>query len=257
MTATLTADAAQARMDLAEHGYCVLEGALTAERTADLRDRLATLAADEVRRGVDYVYDGGANQRVWNLLNKGDEWVELVLDPLALDMAEHLLWPGFLLSNLDANIAGPGGSPMFLHADQSYCPPPWPHPLVINVIWMLDEFSEENGATRVVPGSHTLGYGPDSTEVETAPILGPAGSAAFIDGRLWHQTGANTTAHERRHAILGYYCRPFIRQQENFFLSLDPAVPDRHPPRLRQLLGYEIYASLGMVGGPPRDLPRW
>lgn len=259
MTAVLTTDLDAARADLDEHGYCLVAGALSPDRLAAVRQRLVERATAEIADGTDYVYDGGSNQRVWTLLNKGDEFVDLATDETILHLMEHLLGPVMLLSNIDANIAGPGGTPMFLHADQSFVPPPWPpYPLVANAMWMLDDFTAENGATRIVPGSHKLGHGPEFTGVpETVPVTGPAGTAMVFDGRLWHQTGANTTTGERRHGILSYYCRPFMRQQENWFLSLDPGVLERAPGRLRQLLGYDNYLSLGMVDGMPRTGPRF
>ncbi len=261
MSAVLTTDLDRAKADLAEHGYCLVEGALDADRLRAIKDRLVSVAADELRDGIDYVYDNGANQRVWALLNKGEVFEDLAQDPLALRFMEHLLGPFFLLSNIDANVAGPGGTPMFLHADQSFVPPPWPlYPLVANIMWMLDDFTPENGATRIVPGSHKLGYGPGfgpDPFPPTVPVCAPAGTAMVFEGRLWHQTGANTTAGERRHGILAYYCRPFIRQQENFFVSLRPEVLERATPALRQLLGYEHYLSLGMIDGMPRHGPRY
>ena len=99
--------------------------------------------------------DGPENQRVFGLLNKGAEFVELVEHPVVLALMEHLLDAAFLLSSITANVTGPGGYPMGLHYDQGYVPQPWPPvPLVANSIWMLDDFTEENGATRFVPGSH-------------------------------------------------------------------------------------------------------
>ena len=78
-----------------------------------------------------------------------------------------------------------------------------------------------------------------------------------FEGRLWHQTGANTTAGERRHGILAYYCRAFVRQQENWFLSIDPDVLESSPRELKSLLGYDLYLSLGMIDGMPRTGPRF
>ena len=153
-----TQDLDRARADLAEHGYCLVQGALEPDAVATLRARIQELAAEEVAAGTDYVYENGSNQRVWTLLNKGQMFVDLALHPLARQMMDHLLGFGFLLSNIDANIAGPGGKPMFLHADQSYVPSPWPwpFPLVANIMWMLDDFHPDNGATRVVPGRPRL-----------------------------------------------------------------------------------------------------
>lgn len=252
----MTTDLDHAKADLAEHGYCLLDRLMPDERAATVRHRLVELADAEIANGTDYVYEGGSNQRIWTLLNKGDEFGEVALDPTVGSLMSELLGPIFLLSNIDANIAGPGGNPMFLHADQSFVPPPWPpYALVANAMWMLDEFTAENGATRVVPGSHLLGHGPDRA-AESEPVCGPAGSVMVFDGRLWHQTGANVTDAERRHGILAYYCRPFMRTQENWFLSIDPSVLDREP-KLRGLLGYDLYLSLGMVDGMPRTGPRF
>lgn len=255
----LTTDLAAARADLDEHGYCLIGDALTPDRVSELRERLVELAAAEIADGTDYVYENGANQRIWQLLNKGEVFEALAQDELVLEVIAHLLGYDVLLSNIDANVAGPGGQPMFLHADQSYVPTPWPLALVANCMWMLDDFTAENGATRIVPGSHLLDHGPDyfAAMPDTVPVCAPAGTAMIFDGRLWHQTGANVTADEHRHGILAYYCRPFIRQQENFFVSLRPEVLSRATPTLRHLLGYEMYFSLGMIDGMPRKGPRW
>lgn len=259
MSVALTTDLDRAKADLAEHGYCLLEGLLEPDHLDALRSRLDEQAAAEILDGTDYVYDNGCNQRVWALLNKGDVFVELAQEPTVVGLIGHLLGPDFLLSNIDANIAGPGGSRMFLHADQSFAPPPWPHCLVANCMYMLDEFTDANGATRIVPGSHLRTEGLDFSQPlpETVPVEAPAGTAMVFDGRLWHQTGANRTASERRRGILAYYCRPFLRQQENWFVSLAPEVLERATPRLRRLLGWEHYLSLGMIDGMPRTGPRY
>jgi ectoine hydroxylase-related dioxygenase (phytanoyl-CoA dioxygenase family) len=222
------------------------------------------LAAQEVADGTDYVYEGGANQWVWSLLRKDELFVELAAEPVVMELMEHLLGFNFLLSNINVNIAGPGGHPMFLHADQSFLPPPWPpYAIVANVMWMLDDFTTENGATRIVPGTHALrrgpDYGPDDMARPTVPVVAPSGTAMVFEGRLWHQTGANVTADEQRVGILAYYCRPFVRQQENFFVSLPPDVLERTKadPRLRRLIGWDHYLSLGMIDGMPREGMRY
>ena len=259
-----TSDIAQAKADLAAHGYCLLDGALPSDRVTQLRARVMELADAEIADGTDYVYEGGANQRVWSLLRKDNLFVELACDPTVMTLMEHLLGFNFLLSNIDVNIAGPGGQPMFLHADQSFMPPPWPpYPIVANVMWMLDDFTPDNGATRIVPDTHSLGRGPDYGPEDMArpaiPVCAPAGTAMVFDGRLWHQTGANTTADQRRVGILAYYCRPWVRQQENFFASLPPEVLERTKadPRMRQLIGWDHYLSLGMIDGMPREGMRY
>ena len=71
----------------------------------------------------------------------------------------------------------------------------------------------------------------------------------MFDGRIWHGTGANRTD-AKRHVLLSYYCRPFIRQQENPFLSMSPDVEAELDPQVRRLLGYKIWNTLGGVQGP-------
>ena len=74
---------------------------------------------------------------------------------------------------------------------------------------------------------------------ETIPVEAPAATALVFKGRLWHCGGANTTKDEYRHGAVTYYCRPFLRQQENFVRSISPGVLESASPTLRRLLGYD------------------
>lgn len=249
-----TRDRERAWADLDEFGYAVVEGALDPDVLHRVRARLVEQAAGELAAGVGYVDSGGRNQRVWNLPNKGDEFLDLLRHPLYVEVMDRLLGRSWLLSSSTANIAGPGGEPMFLHADQGYVPAPFPpRPLVANCGWLLDDFTEANGGTRVVPGSHLLGRGPSPEEAsgsDTVPVEGPAGSAFLFDGRLWHGTGSNRTEDQRRHIILNYACVPWLRQQENFTVSLSPGVLARCGEDLLARFGFKVRGTLGGVQGP-------
>jgi ectoine hydroxylase-related dioxygenase (phytanoyl-CoA dioxygenase family) len=235
-------------------GCCLIDGLISAEHAFDLRRLVHDRAEDERRNGVGYVYSGDAHQRVWLLLNAGRPFLELAEDVAAREVVGAILGPDAILSNLSANITGPGGAGMVPHWDQDWAPRPWSYPLVAHVIWMLDDFTEDNGPTLVVPGSHLTDEPPGSDELE--PVVGRSGTALVIDGRLWHGTSPNISA-GRRTGLLAYYCRPFVRQQENFALSLDSAVRDTLTESQRTLLGLEFYEYLNMVGGPPPSLPRY
>ena len=236
------------RQQLDEVGYCVVEDALEPSLLERLRSRVVEQAAGERAAGTAHLEWGGANQRIWFLLNKGRAFSELLLHPLVEGAMSHLLGKSFILSSLSANIAGRGGEEMVLHADQGYLPFPTPKAVVANIAWMLTDFTEANGATLVVPGSHVRQEDiarsglPDGATPVAAE--GRAGSALVFDGRLWHGTGRNRTD-EDRHAILSYHCRPFIRQQENPFLTLDPAVVAGFSDELRARTGYKMWAGLG------------
>ena len=239
-------------------GYCVLENVLSTAEVAKIRSRLVQVAqAEAAAQATEAWQEGQRNQRVYALTHKGDEFIFLLEHPLLWTMMTHLLGPDFLLSSITANIAGPGGAAMALHPDQGYIPPPWPpYPLVANMMWMLDDFTEENGATRIVPGSHRLAVGGETDQArasEAAAVTGPAGSVLCFDGRVLHQTGANTTADVLRHGILTYCCRPWIRQQENSSLSIPEWLWPRISGQVRQLAGLKIYAGLGMIDGPAQS----
>lgn len=244
-----------ARNDLAAFGCARLGGALSDTEIREIRDTVAQAAETEVRDGTDYLYSGASNQRVWSLFNRSEMFLRLAEHPSALALMETALGSRPLVSNLSANLTGSGGTAMVPHWDQDWAERPWPYALAAHVIWMLDEFTVENGATLVAPGSHLLDGSPAAGAL--VPATGPAGTALALDGRTWHGTGANVSQDARRMGILAYYCRPWIRQQENMTLSMAPAVRDGLSPQRRALFGLDFHEYLNMIDGPPRDLPRY
>lgn len=243
-------DHEKARADLRDHGYCILADVLDATQVAVLRESVMRIAAAERASGEDWISNG--NQKCFMLINHGQEFLDVVENPVALEFSAELLGPDLLLSSVTGNITRPGNVRQQLHADQQYVPEPWHYVSSMNVVWALDEFTESNGATVVVPGSHKLGRAPDPDAGPLVKILGPAGSAVVLDGRVWHAAGRNDTASQERVAILSHYCAPFIRQQENIFRSIDPELRGRLTAAQRKLFGYDIWSGLGVVNGLPR-----
>jgi len=244
-----TRDMTRVFEDLERFGYAILEGALRPDEVAVLRARVVQQARGEDARGEGF-HDGKANQRIWMLPNKGKVFRDLMLHPLVDAVMRPLVGPKYLLSSLTANIARPGGVPMYLHTDQGYVDFWTKKPLVANIAWMLDDFTEANGGTRLVPFSHLNPERRDYDPAETIAAEGPAGSALIFDGRLTHGTGANLTENENRHAVLSYFCRPFLRQQENYFLGLDPHIRRTERAEILRLMGYAIWAGLGRSHEP-------
>jgi ectoine hydroxylase-related dioxygenase (phytanoyl-CoA dioxygenase family) len=238
-------DLAAAKRDLDELGYCLIPNALDAAQLERVRDRVYAQAALETAEGWAMSYDA-ASQAVVNLVSKGQAFIDLVEAPTILALIEHAIGPDPLLSSITCNIIGPGTKAQPLHGDQAILPAPWPRAEVCNVAWMIDDFTAENGATVIVPGSHKRQTHPDYANPPTGePVAAPAGTAMVFDGRLWHGGGENRSG-QRRHGILAYYCAPYIRQQENPFLSVDEAVVEAASPRLRSLLGFVPY--MGKIG---------
>ena len=252
-----TDDVERAEHDLATHGITAMTGVLAGDALDAVRRDLYAAAAQDRARGreqkfaLDYAHDE-TNQRVWNVLSRSPVFADLVEHPVALRLLRSVLgWP-MLLGNLSANITGPGGGEMVLHADQIFVPEPWPaSPQGANAAWCVDEFTADNGATCFVPGSHLLNRVPgpdDAASAEAVPMEAPAGSLVVFDSRLWHRTGFNRTTDQHRAGIFGWYTRPIYRTQENWFLSLDPSVAQFASEDMLVLLGYKTM-GLGLVNG--------
>ena len=135
-----------------------------------------------------------------------------------------------------------------IHADDQVQPLAKPHvPTVCNSMWTLTDFTEANGATRLVPGSHTWDnpdYFDDDNPIETVPAEMSKGSVLVWTGSLWHGGGANTTDDEVRVGVAMNYCGGFIRQQENQQLGIPPEVVATFSPELRQMCGFGMYRGL-------------
>lgn len=219
-----TRDLEQGLADVREHGLCIIPDVLSGDVLKRSRDALYRAADADRSRGqeqkfsLDYAHDD-TNQRVWNVLSRDPLFVDMAEHPIALHYVRRVIgWPA-LLGNISANITGPGGGEMVLHADQIFVPEPWAaEPQGMNVAWCLDDFTEANGATRFVPGSHRLNRAPRAGDAgcATVPMEAPAGSIVVFESRVWHKTGFNRTEAERRAGVFAWYTKPIYRQQENW-----------------------------------------
>ncbi len=245
----------QALADLREYGLCLIADVLDAETLSRARNALYRAAADDRKRAREvkgFALDrNDNNQRIWNLLNRDPVFVDLAEHPIALRLVKEILgWPA-LLSNISGNITEPGAVRGVLHADQVFVPEPWPErPQGINVAWCIDDFTTENGATEVVPGSHRWCRSPADAdcEVPMVPVQAPAGSVLAFESRVWHRSGANTSADSRRAAVFPFYTTTVYRTQENWFLSLDPGVRRFASETLLTLLAFKT-EGFGLVYG--------
>ena len=240
---TATNDIEQADHDLAELGACVIKDVLAGDALKEVQEALYRVARREDEQGwrqkYQYGADDGINQRVWNLVSRDTLFCSLVEHPLALRFVRSVIgWPA-LLSSISANITGPGGGSMVVHADQGYMPMPWARPQAVNIGWCIDDFTVENGATRVALGSHKLNRQPTAEDArgELTPILATAGSMIVMEGRVWHTNGVNT-GNGRRAGIFAAYTLPIYLPQENWFLSLNPVIRQYGSETLQTLFGF-------------------
>jgi ectoine hydroxylase-related dioxygenase (phytanoyl-CoA dioxygenase family) len=145
---------------------------------------------------------------------------------------------------------GPGEPAQLIHRDQwafDFFPFPSGYEVQCNTIWAVNDFSEGNGATRVIPGSHKLADKLQFSEAESVPAEMPAGSLVFYTGSLYHGAGANRSDHVR-YGLNLTYALGWLRQEENQYLSVPPEIARSLPDPLLRLIGYARGAyALGYV----------
>lgn len=247
------ADLDRALGEVAERGVAVVPDVLDAAGAAGALDALWSAAAESERRGVSTRAEGldpnASNVRVWNLIDLHPLFAELIAHPVADALVAGVLGERYIVSNFTANIARPGSGSMMTHSDQSLVmPAPWLAPHTMNIIWCLTDVRPDNGATLHVPGSHrwtTPDEVPGDLATRLVPFEAPAGSIVAMEGRVWHTSGANTTADEDRALLFGFYSQPFVRPQWNHPVSLSPATIERCDEQLRYRLGLDPWLNVG------------
>lgn len=247
-----TRDFEQGLANIRRYGLTVVPDVLTGDVLADTREALyREIEWDKrAKRHVPHPFDAEAspNVRVWNLISKDPLFEKLAEHPLVLDYIRAVIgWPA-RISTLSGNINYPGAKRCVLHADQIWAPEPWPPsgPLGINFGWCIDDFTRENGATRVLPGSHLFNRlpRPDDDPAGMVQVEAPAGSLIIFESRLWHQTGENVTDDVVRAAIFGFYQKPLYMPAENWVMQTKPEVVQRGSEELLTLMGFRT-PSLG------------
>jgi ectoine hydroxylase-related dioxygenase (phytanoyl-CoA dioxygenase family) len=246
-------DAHLRRID--EVGYTIVEGAIELDLVDALRDDLLRLERDLAVVPAKNLFEGQHTVRIYNLLAHGAIYQRIPVHENVLPLVEGVLDEGCLVSSLSSISLDPGevGQPM--HADDQLVPLPKPHPaLVCNTMWAISDFTRENGATRLVPGSHKSSAAPEPFAKYDGVIAAemPRGSVLVYHGSLWHKGGANKSG-SRRVGVAMNYCAGFIRQQENQQLGIAREVARGFSPRLRELVGYGVYRHV--IGHINRQSP--
>jgi ectoine hydroxylase-related dioxygenase (phytanoyl-CoA dioxygenase family) len=268
MLGDVTAFAAK-REQFNRDGYVLFESVLDSEMIADIRAALDPWLAADIAGRNDF--EGLKTNRVYALLAKGRIFADLACHPLALAFAEADLGRECLLSACLAINLHPGETVQPWHYDDGHYRLPRPRAsLGVSAFWAIDETTEENGATEIIPGSHVWpehelpgssnvtsftttefnaqahdpGARSDSVKVTMKP-----GSLMLAKGTLWHRGGANRSDKSRM-IITPQYCPGWTRQLENMALAVPPAIAATLPQRAQELIGYSIHPPfMGYVDG--------
>jgi ectoine hydroxylase-related dioxygenase (phytanoyl-CoA dioxygenase family) len=253
---TLTAtDADRYAAEIGETGYTIVEDALDPALVDGLLADLDRLHEELDVQPAANGFEGTATLRVYNLLAHGELWQGVPVHDNVLPVVERVLDPGCLVSSLSSITILPGETAQPIHADDQLIPIPKPHPpTVCNTMWALTDFTDANGATRLVPGSHLGSQNPVyGGDYDTIPAEMATGSVLVWHGSLWHGGGANRTD-DRRVGVAMNYCAGYIRQQENQQLGIPVELARSFPKRLQQLIGYSVYS--GLIGHIDKHDPR-
>ena len=240
--------------EIERDGYTIVPDVFDHERAVALIARLEEL---EDTLGIEPAgnrFEGTSTHRIYNLLAHGPLFEAIPTEAKVLEIVEGVLDEDCLVSSLSSIAIGPGEIAQPIHADDQVMPLDRPHvATVCNSMWALTDFTEQNGATRVVPGSHRADHSPEyGVHHESIPAEMPAGSVLVWHGSLWHGGGANTTD-RRRYGLAMNYCAGWIRQQENQQLGLPLDLVRSFSPRLQRLCGFGTYR--GLIGHIDRQTP--
>jgi len=231
------------------NGYLNLGPILSNQALESIRKRVAALLLAEGEAGgkelresvfVRNKIDEGT-ERLSDLVNKGAEFDIFYTHPRVLAAISHVLGNNIKLSSLNYRAAIPGAGLQKLHADYPESVPAGDY-RVCNSIWLLDDFSEKNGATRIVPGTHRhqqlpqdVMEDPMKSHPDEIILEAPAGSVVIFNSHVWHGGTTNHTSNPRR-AIHSYFCRRDQPQQINQKTYILPETISRIPPPAVELL---------------------
>ena len=214
---TLSVDEKRA---LDENGFLRLENLMTSEEVEAFVHRLDELAEIEGDDAGKEVHQEQGTIRLSNLIDKDPIFEKCVTSPRLLAAIRHVLGDEFKSSSLNSRAALPGYGRQGLHADWGGAVIPGDY-FVCNSIWILSDFTRQNGATRVVPGSHRCGKTVTDVMSDTntdhpdqVQLIGEAGTVVVFNSHLWHGGMENETDVPRR-AMHSYFCRRDQRQQLN------------------------------------------
>jgi ectoine hydroxylase-related dioxygenase (phytanoyl-CoA dioxygenase family) len=241
MDQNLSTEEEAACRQLETHGYTVLEGLLDGDEARRLD-----------ARGRELMADKSGYAKLEGALNPIPELAPLCMHPAVLRIAARFLGaPFYLINNVCLMWCQPGAPGGRLHADWPLgdVPQPYPSwPLLLQTMWMLTDFTAENGATRLVPGTHRSGGPPQTPEGEgEIPAIGRRGSVLIWHGAVWHRNGPNTSANQHRMGANVAYIPRFVHRPE-LWPRVRREVYQGLPEQLQQLLERSVEQALTRGG---------
>ncbi len=244
---------------LEAHGYAIVQRALDPGFCDEIVAEIKRLEASFEPSLKGNAFVGYKTVRYFDLLNHGEAWQRVAAHPDLLPVLRGVLGADMLLSTMGTAVIAPGERAQPIHRDDELYDLAMPHRnLVCNTMWALTDFTEQNGATRIVPDTHRLIEAADPRKnYPSLPAVMPKGSVCFVLGTCYHGGGANL-GDQRRWALTINYCGGAMRQQENLMLAIPRDRARGFSEELQGLIGYRMSArNVGHVDArDPRRLLR-
>jgi ectoine hydroxylase-related dioxygenase (phytanoyl-CoA dioxygenase family) len=227
--------------EIEETGYSIMEGAIDLALCDEIIAEIEWLEASEPPSLKGNAFVGYKTVRYFDLLNRGEVWQRVGAHPNLLPVLRGVLGNDMLLSTMGTAVIAAGEKAQPIHRDDELYDIAMPHKnLVCNTMWALTDFTDENGATRIVPNTHRLNEPADlKREYASIPAVMPKGSVCFVLGTCYHGGGANRSG-ARRWALTINYCAGCMRQQENLMLAVPRERALMFSPELQDLIGYRM-----------------
>ena len=235
----------QAIAEIELYGFTLIPDVLKPDEIRTLKEALKRCA--ETSGKPDYANRNGKSLVVLNLPILDPAFFQIIDHSATLPILEHFLDKSLILGSLSSRIVRPGDGKQDLHSDIPGHMLNTVSPVMMNTVWMLEDFNSEVGGTCVVPGSHKSGLDGPPEGMVVKHVFQPdakAGSVLIINGQCWHGGGTNTSDHNR-YALFAHYRKSMLMFQLDPHDDFPTEWFDQLSPRQRELL--RMHKGLGTL----------
>lgn len=221
-----------------KHGYVVIPNCFSRAEAEEAKAEIIRLSGKEPWTGRND-FEGHRTNRIFALPNKSRLFDKFYILPQVLALNDYFLEPDYLMYVIQSIVINPGEGQQIVHHDDSTTKLPRPRaPVSAAIMVVFDDYTDINGATKIIPGSHLWGNEPRPDKKSTISITCPAGSVIYFLGTTYHSGGPNRSDMPR-HALTVQYCQPYIRPLEDLILSVDPRKLGDIPEKVVDMMGYK------------------